>query len=112
MRLFYHTRRAAGSGLAKNSAFGYTGPSNPAKNMAKQCIITGKKVSVGNNVSHSNQKTKRRLFPNLIKRRLLNPATGRTVTVQISNRGMRTLKKWKSEGKKYNLATLSQEAMR
>ncbi|MBU1705145.1 50S ribosomal protein L28, partial [Patescibacteria group bacterium] len=70
--------------------------------MGKSCVVTGKKVIVGNNVSHSNVKTKRQLKPNLQKRKLLNPATGRKVTVWISTRGMRTLKKWDQEGKKYD----------
>jgi len=74
--------------------------------MSHSCIITGKKTSVGNNVSHSNVKTKRKLFPNMQKKRLVNPATGRIVTVNISTRGLRTLKKWDREGKAYDLAEL------
>ncbi|MBI4437672.1 50S ribosomal protein L28 [Candidatus Uhrbacteria bacterium] len=74
--------------------------------MAKCCIVTGKKTTVGNNVSHSNIKTKRKLFPNLQKKRLKNPATGRTVTVTISTRGLRTLHKWDREGKVYDLTAL------
>ncbi|MBU0646172.1 50S ribosomal protein L28 [Patescibacteria group bacterium] len=79
--------------------------------MGKSCVVTGKKVIVGNNVSHSNVKTKRQLKPNLQKRKLLNPATGRKVTVWISTRGMRTLKKWDQEGKKSDLAKMSKEAL-
>jgi large subunit ribosomal protein L28 len=74
--------------------------------MAKSCIVTGKVVSTGNNVSHSNQKTRRRLHPNLQTRRLVNPATGRLVTVTVSTRGLRTLKKWDREGKVYDLKAL------
>ncbi len=74
--------------------------------MAKSCIVTGKAVSTGNNVSHSNQKTRRRLHPNLQTRRLVNPATGRLVTVTVSTRGLRTLKKWDREGKVYDLKAL------
>jgi large subunit ribosomal protein L28 len=70
------------------------------------CIVTGKKPISGFNVSHSNRHTKRWLFPAVSKRRLLNPATGRYVTVFISNRGLRTLKKWDTEGKKYDLAQM------
>lgn len=40
------------------------------------------------------------------KKRLVNPATGRIVTVNISTRGLRTLKKWDREGKAYDLAEL------
>ncbi len=75
--------------------------------MTKSCIVTGKKVGTGFNVSHSNRHTKRRIFPNLQKRRLVNPATGRTVVVQITPRGLRTLKKWDAEGKVYDLTKLT-----
>ncbi len=74
--------------------------------MTKTCIVTGKKVATGYNVSHSNRHTKRRLFPNLQKRSLKNPATGRMVTVNITPRGLRTLKKWDAEGKVYDLAAM------
>lgn len=75
--------------------------------MTKSCIVTGKKVTTGFNVSHSKRHTKRRLFPNLQKRRLVNPATGRMVTVQITARGLRTLKKWDAEGKIYDLVAMN-----
>lgn len=75
--------------------------------MAKTCIVTGKTRSVGNNISHSHQKTKRVLRPNLTKRRLLNPATGKMTAVVISTRGLRTLKKWQTEGKTYDLRTMA-----
>lgn len=71
--------------------------------MAKYCVITKKTSSVGQNVSHSQRKTKRRIYPNLQKRRLVNPATGRIVTVHISANGLRTLAKWDKDGKKYDL---------
>ncbi|MBI4257265.1 50S ribosomal protein L28 [Candidatus Uhrbacteria bacterium] len=74
--------------------------------MSKSCIITGKKTSTGQLVSHSNVKVKRKLFPNLQKKRLVNPKTGKTVTVMISTRGLRTLKKWDREGKTYDLGAL------
>ncbi|HLD20637.1 MAG TPA: 50S ribosomal protein L28 [Patescibacteria group bacterium] len=74
--------------------------------MSKSCIITGKKTSSGQLVSHSNVKVKRKLFPNLQKKRLVNPKTGRTMTVMISTRGLRTLKKWDREGKPYDLGAL------
>ena len=74
--------------------------------MSKQCIVTGKKTTFGLNVSHAKNKTKRKIFANLHKKSLLNPATGRKVTVTISNRGLRTLKKWDREGKTYDLTKL------
>lgn len=70
------------------------------------CIVTGKKPKSAFNVSHSNRRTKRWLYPSVTKRRLLNPATGRMVTVSISNRGLRTLKKWQKEGKAYDLGQM------
>ena len=71
--------------------------------MVKQCIITKKSVGVKNNVSHSKRRTKRKEYPNLQKRKVLNPATGRFVTVFISADGLRTLAKWDREGKTYDL---------
>ncbi|MBT4856884.1 50S ribosomal protein L28 [Candidatus Uhrbacteria bacterium] len=71
--------------------------------MAKVCKFTGKKPLTGNNVSHSKTKTKRRQMPNLQWRNLLNPATGKMERVRISTRGLRTLAKWLSKGKKYDL---------
>lgn len=62
----------------------------------------------GNNVSHSKRRTRRTQKPNLHKKRLLNPATGKTETVLISARALRTLKKWNSEGKMYDLRSMMQ----
>lgn len=75
--------------------------------MSRECIITGKKPLTGHNVSHSNVKTKKRQMPNLQKKRLLNPATGKMETVLISARGLRTLAKWTQEGKTYDLRDLA-----
>ena len=74
--------------------------------MSRECKVTGKTPLTGHNVSHSNVKTKRRQFPNLQKRRLMNPATGNMVSLVISTRGLRTLAKWLREGKKYDLREL------
>lgn len=75
--------------------------------MSKVCIVTGKKPLTGNNVSHSNVKTKRRQMPNLQPRTVINPATGRAERVLISGRGLRTLKKWMAEGKTFDLRKLT-----
>ncbi len=61
--------------------------------MAKVCQITGKKPSTGNNVSHSNRKTKRRFLPNLFKKKVVNPATGRVEKMVVSAKALRTLRK-------------------
>ncbi len=74
--------------------------------MSHSCLVTGKKTAVGNNVSHSNVKTKRKLYPNMQKKRLVDPASGRTITVMITTRGLRTLKKWDREGKSYDLVAM------
>ncbi|MCU0428163.1 MAG: 50S ribosomal protein L28 [Candidatus Kapabacteria bacterium] len=61
--------------------------------MSKVCQITGKTVQYGNNVSHANNKTRRRFLPNLQKKRIWVPEEGKFVTLKISTRAMRTLDK-------------------
>lgn len=48
---------------------------------------------VGNNVSHANNKTKRRFMPNLQRKRLWLPKENRYITVRISTKGLRTIDK-------------------
>lgn len=71
--------------------------------MSQVCNITGKSPLTGHNVSHSNVKTKRRQMPNLQPKTLVNPATGKKERIYVSGRGLRTLTKWLSEGKKFDL---------
>ena len=61
--------------------------------MARQCSLTKVKGLVGNNVSHSQRKTKRVQQPNLIKKRIFIPEENRTVTVRLTARALRTLNK-------------------
>jgi large subunit ribosomal protein L28 len=61
--------------------------------MARVCQITGKKTQVGNNVSHSNNKTKRKFFPNLQKKRFFIPEENRWITLRVSTSGIRTINK-------------------
>ncbi len=61
--------------------------------MARQCSLTNVKGLVGNNVSHSQHKTKRVQQPNLIKKRIFIPEENRTVTVRLTARALRTLNK-------------------
>ena len=75
--------------------------------MANTCAITGKRTTTGHNVSHSKQATNRTFKPNLQKKTLLNPATGRAVKITVSARGLRTFKKWVKEGKKIDLTKLN-----
>ena len=61
--------------------------------MSKVCQVTGKKPSTGHNVSHSMRHTKRRFLPNLLKKRILNPLTGKYVTLKVSAKGLKSLAK-------------------
>ncbi len=59
--------------------------------MSRRCIVTGKGVLVGNNVSHANNKTKRRFMPNLQVTSLTSDALGRGVRLRLSARGVKTI---------------------
>tara|TARA_B100001057_G_scaffold321362_1_gene321589 strand:+ start:1532 stop:1771 length:240 start_codon:yes stop_codon:yes gene_type:complete len=61
--------------------------------MARICDITGKKVMVGNNVSHSNRKTKRKFYPNLQTKKFFIPESGEWVTLKVSTSALRTIDK-------------------
>ena len=61
--------------------------------MSKVCDITGKKPQVGNNVSHSNIKTKRRFNPNLQKKRFYIPEEDKWITLKVSTSALRTINK-------------------
>ena len=61
--------------------------------MARVCEITGKRPMVGNNVSHANNKIKRRFLPNLQNRRVWVESENRWVSLRITAAGMRTLEK-------------------
>lgn len=61
--------------------------------MSKVCQLTGKRPIVGNNVSHSNRKTKRRFLPNLQKKRFFIPETDQWVTLKVCTSAMRTISK-------------------
>ena len=61
--------------------------------MARVCQITGKKPQVGNNVSHANNRTKRRFLPNLHYRRFWLEAEKRWVSLRVSTKGLRTIDK-------------------
>jgi large subunit ribosomal protein L28 len=61
--------------------------------MARVCQITGKKPMVGNNVSHANNRTKRRFLPNLQYRRFFVESENRWVRLRISTAGLRIIDK-------------------
>jgi large subunit ribosomal protein L28 len=61
--------------------------------MARKCEVTGKGPMVGNNVSHANNKTKRRFLPNLQYRRFWVESENRWVRLRISNAALRQIDK-------------------
>ena len=61
--------------------------------MAKRCQITGKTVMSGNNVSHANNRTRRRFLPNLQHSMIQSDVLGRKVSLRLSTSAMRTIEK-------------------
>jgi large subunit ribosomal protein L28 len=61
--------------------------------MSKVCQVTGKKAIVGNNVSHSKRRTKRKFYPNLFVKRYYLPEEQRWISLKISTSGMRLINK-------------------
>jgi len=59
--------------------------------MARRCELTGKGVLTGNNVSHANNKTRRRFLPNLQVTSLLSDILGQEIRMRLSTRGIRTV---------------------
>jgi len=61
--------------------------------MARRCQVTGKGVQTGNNVSHANNKTRRRWLPNLHERRFWVESEKRWIKLRVSNHALRTIDK-------------------
>jgi large subunit ribosomal protein L28 len=61
--------------------------------MSRVCEVTGKKMITGNKVSHSNNKTKRKFYPNLQEKRFFIPEEERWVTLKVSAAAIRTINK-------------------
>ncbi len=61
--------------------------------MAKVCQVTGKKTQVGNNVSHANNRTKRKFFPNLHTKRFFVESTGEWITLKLATSAIKTINK-------------------
>jgi large subunit ribosomal protein L28 len=57
------------------------------------CDLTGKRPMVGNNVSHSNRKTKRRFYPNLQEKKFFIPEENRWITLKVSGKAIKTINK-------------------
>jgi large subunit ribosomal protein L28 len=70
-----------------------TGCSRKSHAMARKCEVTGKGPMVGNNVSHANNKTKRRFLPNLQYRRFWVETENRWVRLRITNAALRLIDK-------------------
>ena len=61
--------------------------------MSRVCQLTGKKVMVGNKVSHSNRKTKRKFYPNLVSKKFYLPEEDAYITLKVSTSALRTINK-------------------
>lgn len=61
--------------------------------MARQCQVTGKRARTGNNVSHANNKSRRRWLPNLHERRFWVPSEKRWIKLRVSSKALRTIDK-------------------
>jgi large subunit ribosomal protein L28 len=59
--------------------------------MSRRCQITGKGVLTGNNVSHANNRTRRRFLPNLQEASLLSDVLGQSVRMRLCTRAIRTI---------------------
>ncbi|QHI95711.1 50S ribosomal protein L28 [Aristophania vespae] len=59
--------------------------------MSRRCHVTGKGVLTGNNVSHANNKTRRRFLPNLQETTLLSDILGAPVRMRLTANGLRTV---------------------
>ncbi len=59
--------------------------------MSRRCAVSGKGVMTGNNVSHANNKTRRRFLPNLQDTSLFSEVLQRAVKVRLSANGLRTI---------------------
>lgn len=61
--------------------------------MSKICQVTGKRAVVGNNVSHSKRRTKRKFYPNLFMKKYYLPEEKRWISLKVSAAGIRLINK-------------------
>lgn len=61
--------------------------------MARICQVSGKRPRVGNNVSKANNKTKRKFYPNLQRKRFYLPDEDRWITLRVATSTLRTINK-------------------
>src|SRR5437762_8026681 len=76
----------------QSDAWGSRRPTSGAA-MARVCAVTGKTPMVGNNVSHANNRTRRRFMPNLQRRRFWVETENRWVSLRLTNAALRTIDK-------------------
>src|SRR5213083_607463 len=69
------------------------GTETPEQAMARVCVVTGKAPMVGNNVSHANNRTRRRFMPNLQRRKFWVESENRWVSLRLTNAALRTIDK-------------------
>jgi large subunit ribosomal protein L28 len=61
--------------------------------MARRCTLTGKGVQTGNNVSHANNRTRRRFLPNLRPHRLYSETLGESIRLRVTSHALRTVER-------------------
>jgi len=61
--------------------------------MARRCALTGKGVQTGNNVSHANNRTRRRYLPNLQQQHFYSETLGESIRLRVSTHALRTVEK-------------------
>ena len=61
--------------------------------MSRRCEVTGRGVQTGNNVSHANNRSRRRWLPNMQRASFLSDILGETIKLRLSTRGIRTIEK-------------------
>lgn len=59
--------------------------------MSRRCMVTGKGVMTGNNVSHANNRTRRRFLPNIQDTSVFSEALGKKIRLRVSAAGLRTI---------------------
>lgn len=90
-----HAAIRSSKNLKRPWLYSYNGSlfSNWSTAMARVCQVTGKKPMTGHNVSHANNKTKRRFLPNLQNRRFWLESEKRFITMRVTTAGLRTIDK-------------------
>jgi large subunit ribosomal protein L28 len=87
---------AKGYYITSNAASAALCPSGLLKRseaMARRCELTGKGVLTGNNVSHANNRTRRRFIPNLQQASMMSEALGKTISLRVCTSAIRTVEK-------------------